>query len=171
MNQSFMRDVGSPRRLCAALLGLCVGVAALGQTVPDAGPISIRTIAEVETTVSVNGREIVRLAPADRLVPADQVIYTLEVRNTDAKATAPAVTFPIPEHLLYLANSAAGPGTEISYSVDGRTFDKPENLTVTGADGRAKPAVAADYTHIRWQFRHRLKPNSVAFVRFRALVK
>jgi uncharacterized repeat protein (TIGR01451 family) len=112
------------------------------------------------------------LAPADRLVPADQVIYTLEVRNTDASAvSAPTVTYPIPEHMVYIANSAIGPGADVSYSVDGRSFDKPENLKVPTTAGGLRPATPADYTHIRWQFKHALKANSTAFVRFRALVK
>jgi hypothetical protein len=34
-----------------------------------------------------------------------------------------------------------------------------------------RPATAADYTHIRWQLKHSLKGNSVAFARFRAVVK
>jgi hypothetical protein len=73
------------------------------------------------------------------------------------------VTYPIPTHMIYVADSAIGPSAELSYSVDGgRTFDRPENL---------QPHVAADYTHIRWQMIHSLKGNSTAFLRFRALVK
>jgi hypothetical protein len=65
-----------------------------------------------------------------------------------------------------------GPGAEVSYSVDGgRSFERAEYLTVQGPDGRLRPAVAADYTDIRWQLKNSLKANSVAFVRFRALVK
>ena len=114
-----------------------------------------------------------KLVPADRLVPGDRVIYTLEVRNTGATALdAPTVTHPVPEHTRYVADSAVGPGAEVSYSVDGgRSFERPENLTVQGPDGRLRPAVAADYTDIRWQLKNSLKANSVAFVRFRALVK
>jgi uncharacterized repeat protein (TIGR01451 family) len=161
-----------PRFWRQLLLGACLGVAVHAQTPSSADSISVRTIAEVETRVTVAGHEVVKLAPADRLVPADQVIYTLEVHNTDASAaTAPTVTYPIPEHMVYIANSAIGPGADVSYSLDGHSFDKPENLTVPGTDGRLRPATAADYTHIRWQFRHSLKANSTAFVRFRALVK
>ena len=72
----------------------------------------------------------------------------------------------------YLADSAAGPGADVSFSVDGgRTFDLPENLLVAGPAGQWRPATAADYTHIRWQLKHRLNVNSVAFARFRAVVK
>ena len=72
----------------------------------------------------------------------------------------------------YLDDTAAGPGAQITFSVDGgRTFDAPENLRVVGADGQRHAATAADYTHIRWQLKHILKGRSVAFARFRAVVK
>jgi hypothetical protein len=134
---------------------------------------SVRAIAEVEVT-SLNGeRETVKLAPADRVVPGDQVIYTLEIRNKGAMSLPPPrVDYPIPEHMRYLDDTAAGPGAEITYSVDGgRTFDRPENLKVRGPDGQKRTATAADYTHIRWQLKNILKGKSVAFARFRAVVK
>jgi uncharacterized repeat protein (TIGR01451 family) len=154
-----------------AFLALFLGLIAAAQEVPN--PISIRAIAEVESKTTQHGREVVKLIPADRVVPGDRVIYTLEVRNTAATAVpAPTVTHPVPEHMLYVADTAVGPGAEVSYSVDGgRSFDRAENLKVQGADGRMRPAVAADYTDIRWQLKNSLKANSTAFVRFRALVK
>jgi uncharacterized repeat protein (TIGR01451 family) len=142
----------------------------VGQIPPD--PLVIRSIAEVESRSRAAGREIVKLIPADRVVPGDRVIYTLEVRNTGATALeTPIVTHPVPEHMRYVADSAVGPGAEVSYSVDGgHSFERAENLKIL-ADGRLRRAVAADYTHIRWQLKNSLKANSVAFVRFRALVK
>jgi uncharacterized repeat protein (TIGR01451 family) len=119
------------------------------------------------------GREIVKLIPADRVVPGDRVLYTLEVRNTGATALdSPIVVHPVPEHMRYVAGTAVGPGAQVTYSVDGgRTFERAENLNVAGPDGNPRLAVAADYTHIRWQLKNSLKANSMAFVRFRALVK
>lgn len=140
---------------------------------PAVDPIAVKTIAEVASKHAEGGRETSKLVPADRVVPGDEVIYTLVVRNTGAAAVAlPAITKAIPEHMVYIGDSAVGPGAEVSYSVDGgRTFDRAENLVVQGADGQPRPAVAADITHIRWQLKNGLKSNSVAFVRFRALVK
>jgi uncharacterized repeat protein (TIGR01451 family) len=157
--------------LCAVLLALLPAVLAVGQV--QGSPLAIRSIAEVESRSLAAGREVVKLVPADRVVPGDRVIYTLEVRNTGAAALdAPVVTHPVPEHMRYVADSAVGPGAEVSYSVDGgRSFERAENLKVLGVDGRPRPAVAADYTDIRWQLKNSLKANSVAFVRFRALVK
>lgn len=157
--------------LCGAAASLLLAAAAAGQLRGD--PLAIRSIAEVESRSLVAGREVVKLIPADRVVPGDRVIYTLEVRNTAATAVdAPVVTHPVPEHMRYVADSAVGPGAEVSYSVDGgHRFGRAESLKVPGADGRPRPAVAADYTDIRWQLKNSLKANSVAFVRFRALVK
>jgi uncharacterized repeat protein (TIGR01451 family) len=136
-------------------------------------PIAVKVIAEVESKRTEAGREVVKLVPADRVVPGDQVIYTVQVRNAGAAAVeSPTVTEALPEHTRYIADSAVGPGAAVSYSVDGgRTFDLVENLSVQGPDGHPRPAVAADITHIRWQLKNSLKSNSVAFVRFRAVVK
>jgi uncharacterized repeat protein (TIGR01451 family) len=157
--------------LCGTVLTLLVVAGAVGQA--PGNPLAIRAIAEVESRTRASGREIVKLIPADRVVPGDRVIYTLEVRNTGATALdAPIVIHPVPEHTRYVADSAVGPGAEVSYSVDGgHRFGRAENLKVPGVDGRLRPAVAADYTDIRWQLKNSLKANSVAFVRFRALVK
>jgi uncharacterized repeat protein (TIGR01451 family) len=165
-------DTQTPKRKGGgALFALFLASIAMAQGAPDL--ISIKTVAEVESKTTERGREVVKLIPADRVVPGDRVIYTLEVRNTGAAAVAaPTVTHPVPEHMLYIADTAVGPGAEVSYSVDGgRSFDRAENLKVPGADGRMRPAVAADYTDIRWQLRNSLKANSTAFMRFRALVK
>jgi uncharacterized repeat protein (TIGR01451 family) len=157
--------------LRAAAFASVLASAATAQPISNA--ISVRAIAEVETTISLNGREARKLVPADRVVPGDQVLYTLEIRNTGTSAVlSPSVPFQIPDHMRYVADSAAGPGAEVSYSVDGgHIYDRPENLKVAGPKGQMRLATAADYTHIRWQLRHSLKGNSVAFARFRAVVK
>jgi uncharacterized repeat protein (TIGR01451 family) len=152
-------------------LGLCLRSFAAAQGTAD--PLDIKAIAEVESKSMVAGREVVKLIPADRVVPGDRVIYTLEARNTGVRALeSPIIIHAVPDHMRYIADTAVGPGAEVSYSVDGgRSFAHAEELKVQGADGRPRPAVAADYTHIRWQLKNSLNANSVAFVRFRALVK
>jgi uncharacterized repeat protein (TIGR01451 family) len=153
-----------------ALLAAGFALPAAGQAISD--PIVIKAIAEIELP-TLEGHETSKLVPADRVVPGDRVFYTLEVRNTGAAAVAsPIVTYPVPAHIQYLADTAVGPGTVVSFSVDGgRSFDTAENLKIKAEDGSLRAAVAADYTHIRWQLKKSLKVNSVAFVRFRALVK
>ncbi len=101
------------------------------------------------------------------------MLYTLEIRNAGPIAIiAPTVTDPIPAHMTYVADSATGPGAEVSYSVDGgHTFERPENLRVVGPDGRLRAAKPMDYTHIQWKLKKTLKSKSIAFARFRAVVK
>jgi uncharacterized repeat protein (TIGR01451 family) len=138
-----------------------------------ADPISVKAIAEVEQSSQAQGRESTKLIPADRVVSGDSVFYTLEVRNTaPTSVQRPVITYAVPAHMTYAADSAVGPGTEVSYSVDnGQSFDAPENLRIQEPGGKVRGATAADFTHIRWQLKNALKGNSVAFVRFRARVK
>jgi uncharacterized repeat protein (TIGR01451 family) len=161
-----------------ALVVLGIAMAANGQSRAAAAEaqgdsLAVKASAEVETKISLNGRDTIKLMPADHVVPGDELIYTLEIRNTGAAPVlVPSVRFAIPHHMRYIADSAAGPGADVSFSVDGgRTFDLPENLQVAGPAGRLRPATVADYTHIRWQLKQRLNVNSVAFARFRAVVK
>ncbi len=138
-----------------------------------ADALAVKTIAEVESKSTENGRSVVKLVPADRVVSGDRVIYTLEVRNVGATAVvAPAVIEAIPDHMRYIADSAVGPGAEVTYSVDGgHRFAPADALKVEVSDGPMRPALAADYTHIQWKLKNDLKANSVAFLRFRAVVK
>jgi uncharacterized repeat protein (TIGR01451 family) len=167
--------------LCFALT-LAAGVKADGpasaadplHAVESSAPEIVTTMsAEVERKIIENGHESVRLLPADRVVPGDLVIYTVAVRNDGAvPADGLAFTSRIPEHMVYVANSAVGPGAEVTYSTDGgRTFDRPENLFVDGPLGTTRAAMPADYTHIRWVLRNSLKVHSVALARFRAVLK
>jgi uncharacterized repeat protein (TIGR01451 family) len=155
--------------------GLLITVAVIvgGNCALAADPISVKAIAEVEQSSQAHGHESTKLIPADRVVSGDTVIYTLEVRNTaPVSVPRPVVTYPIPTHMTYTPDSAVGPGTEVTYSVDaGRSFDAPENLRIQEPGGEPRVATAADYTHIRWQLKNTLKGNSVAFVRFRARAK
>ncbi|MDE2349902.1 MAG: DUF11 domain-containing protein [Gammaproteobacteria bacterium] len=135
--------------------------------------IDVRTTAQVLRQLRIDGKPRVTLVPADRVVAGDPVVYTLAVRNVGAApAAAVVVTTPIPPRMRYLAGSAAGPGARVSFSVDGgRTYDAPAKLTVLGRDGKPRAADAADYTNIRWLLQDQLQAGSVAFVRFRAVLR
>src|ERR1700736_2597467 len=153
------------RRVCMALGGLCVMALSSGQATSPA--IEVRAVAEVEIKVGEAGREFAQLVPASRVVPGDEVIYTLEIRNAGPHdVAAPSVIEAVATHMAYLADTATGPGAEVTSSVDdGHTFAVPESLEVLGVDGRPRVAKAIEYTHIRWQLRNILKSKSVAFAR------
>jgi uncharacterized repeat protein (TIGR01451 family) len=148
------------------------GEIAVSATPPSAS-VTITTTAEKIETAHAQGQAPVRLLPADHVVAGDEVIYTLEVRNVGpAPVDDYTFTTAIPAHMVYVADSAVAPGADVSYSVDGgRSYDVPEKLTVHGANGKQRAAVAADYTHIRWIMRNRLKRGSMALARFRAVLR
>ena len=153
------------------LAAVCAASGASGQATLD--HLSVKAVAEVEERSMRAGREVVKLAPAVRVVPGERVIYTLEIRNTgSATLPAPSVIYAIPAHMMYEADSASGPGAEILYSADGgRSFDHPQNLVLNSADGQPTVVKPMYYTHIQWKLRNDLKAKSVAFARFRAIVK
>jgi uncharacterized repeat protein (TIGR01451 family) len=163
------RVIGRRMRLFAG--GLMLLGYSSGQATSPA--LEIRTLAEVATKAVDDGIELVHLSPAERVAPGDLVFYTVEIRNLGGSdAVAPTVTQPVPEHMAYIADSATGPGAEITYSIDGgSSFDRPERLKAQGPDGKEYLAKASNYTHIRWKFKNILKSKSVAYARFRAVVK
>ena len=124
--------------------------------------------------VSFNGREATKLVPADRVVPGDEVIYTLEIRNTGA-ATVPAPERAVSDSRTHALRGGFGGRSRCGGELFGRRRAQlrsaRESPSRRPGEEQPRPATAADYTHIRWQFKHGLKGNSVAFARFRAVVK
>lgn len=128
-------------------------------------------IAEVrERVLAASGRESYQFVPATTLSQGEVVYYTVRIRNrAAAPASAVTVVQRVPANTSYIAGSAAGPGAQITFSIDGgRSFATPERLIVT-VEGKAQQAVAGQYTHIRWQLRNPLAPGAVALARFRAV--
>ena len=155
---------------------MALGLTALaGQAVAaDAGCIVVQNVAELEQTVTdAKGVKTVKLVPAAKVVPGDTVIYTVRFRNRcDKPADNVAVDNPVPEHMHYVAGSATGPNTEITFSIDGGyNFAKPEALRKKDSDGTERAARASEYTNIRWVMRHPLVAGAEGFARFRAVLE
>jgi uncharacterized repeat protein (TIGR01451 family) len=144
--------------------------------VAQAQTVELVTKAEREVDVVEKGVTIKKLAPPQKMVPGDEVIYTVTYTNKTAKpAENITVTNPVPKHTRYRDGSAAGDSAEISFSVDGgKTFTTPDKLTVIAKDksGRegVRPAAGADYTHIRWVIKQSIAPGQSGTVRFRAVI-
>ncbi len=158
---------------CLALGMLAATAATPESPAPTTPAVTVETTAERIATRAVGEHKSVQLLPADHVVPGDTVIYTIAVHNTGADPVDGfAFTSTVPEHMVYLARSAVAPGADISFSVDGgRNFDSADKLTVHGANGKQRPAAAADYTTIRWTLRNRLKSGSIVLARYRAQLR
>lgn len=154
------------RIISSLLLVLCSG--------PVMAQVEVTARAEVEIIeTGAQGEQIVRREPATSVVPGTEVIYTITAKNTGTETAGHVVvTNPVPAQTVYVEGSATGAGTVITFSVDGgSTYDAPARLTVPDTDGKPRPAVADDYTHVRWSFTADLAPDQRTPVAYRARVK
>ena len=158
-----------------ATLSLLLLVALPASAVEKKG-IELKSTAEVDIIVKNDKgvNEVVRVAAADtNVAPGDTVIFTTSYEYQGEKpATNVIINNPLPEHMLYLDNTAEGKGTRIDFSVDqGQTFAAANQLKIKDAEGKEQPASAADYTHIRWTIEGALQNGAKGSVSFKAKVK
>ncbi len=129
------------------------------------------TVQKMERVAAPDGSVGARLVPAEKVIPGDDVHYTITFVNdgkTAADAGSVVITNPIPTNTQYIADSAFGSGTTIQFSVDGgKTFHPANELSVV-RDGVKVPATGADYTTIRWVFGPALAPAAQSYVSFNA---
>ena len=138
------------------------------------GHIKLTSVAEVEQQVfNEEGKKEVKRMPAEKVVPGSEVIFTSDYENVSRETAEKAViTNPVPEHMVYVDESARGTGARITFSVDnGRTYDIPARLFVLDAAGRKSPARPGDITHIRWTLEAPLPPGARGAVSFRAVLE
>jgi uncharacterized repeat protein (TIGR01451 family) len=157
-------------RLAALAAGLALAAPAL------AAPKITVTIAQLkEVAEQKGGARTTKLVPATSVSPGDVVEYVLTFRNEgDAPATDANVDDAIPKGTVYLANSAAGEGAEVTFSSDGgKTFAPAVKLTYEfrGPAGAVEKRVAtpAEYTHVRWTLK-KVPPGGTGKVSFRVRV-
>ena len=133
--------------------------------------IKLETVAQVEKeAVSDKGEKTKVLVEAGKVVPGMEVVWTVTAANVCQQA-ADGVTMsnPVPEHMTLVPGSAIGPGSDITFSVDGKQFAPLAQLTVT-ENGATRPARAEEIKHIRWQLKSSLQPGASALGRFRAVL-
>ncbi|MDH4106754.1 MAG: hypothetical protein OEW35_00405 [Gammaproteobacteria bacterium] len=135
------------------------------------GHLNVTTIVQKEeVVVDENGQQSTRLVAAAKVVPGDQVVYTVTFANvSDEAADNIVITNPLPAEMTYVEGSAFGPGAEIEFSADGgKSFAAREKLTVPDEQGGQRQARAEDYTHIRWVMREQVRAGSQGVAQFRA---
>lgn len=168
-NTTLNQGIAAARGAIAAL-ALFAGSAAIAA---EQGCIELKSSAEVEEHYeNEQGQNATRLVPAGKVVPGDEVVWTITATNVCNKSTDNVVIAnPVPEHMTYVADSAMGTGTDIDYSLDGRDFKPAAALTVRDPDGSSRAARPDDYRAIRWTYKASFAPGASGFVRYRAIVK
>ena len=130
------------------------------------------TVFEVVTITAEDGTTRDQWKQPDKLVPGERVGYQIEAIN---KGTEPAadivIANPIPEHTVYVQDSAKGLNTQIEFSVDnGKTFALPAQLFIE-KDGKSVQAQAADYTQVRWKLNQPLAAGASSTVQYIVKIK
>lgn len=139
-------------------------------------PVKFQSTSMVEVIIkNKKGKEEVKLVDAAlaKVVPGDTVVFTNNYRNmTEEPISDIVITNPVPDHVVYLAGSASGEGTDVDFSVDrGKSYGKPNKLFVKNEKGKKVKATEVDYTHIRWTVRLNIDPGKGGFVSFKGKIK
>jgi uncharacterized repeat protein (TIGR01451 family) len=166
------RSRPQPSRFAFALIG--VAVAGAAQPPPQAPRPDLVVSSMLERiTGTVPGTGTVALEPTagNAGSHAEELIYNVVFSNVGGKLLdGVRITSPVPADMRYVAGTASGPGGQALFSVDqARTFGRPEELTVATADGRARRADAADYTHVRFVLDAPIDAGTTGTVRFRVV--
>lgn len=140
----------------------------------EPGQVTLESMIQKEIeVVNEDGEKEVQLVEAGNAIPGDELIFTVTYTNQGAEPAENVVLVnPVPEHTEYIRESAGGKATTITFSVDGGgSYDLPDNLKVTGEDGKPRTAMAREYTHLRWVRTGPLSPGESGKVVFRVRLK
>ncbi len=149
-----------------------MGLLLLGSTHLAAKQGHIKLTSQAEKIITVKdeqGNSVNKLIPAVKVLPGEIVQYTNTFENTSSeRADNIGITNPIPEHTVYVPNTATGDNFIITYSVNGgNSWGTATTLKVKGSDGEMYQAKPKDYTHIRWQYGKSLNPAEKKSVSYR----
>lgn len=143
----------------------------LGSAAATQADVTLNTsVARVSMVAEGTGVE--QLENVSDVLPGDVLRYTIVFANTstqDVAAGSVVITNPLPEGTEYLAGSAAGADTIITFSVDDENFAGPDSLMV-GEGASARAATASDYRSIRWTYERLLGAGESSEVSFDLLI-
>jgi uncharacterized repeat protein (TIGR01451 family) len=162
------------KTLLALTLGICLPLSVGAAPKPE---LVLKMKAEKEVTITDRGgasrtewREVASLKPGEL------VRYTITCTNSgSSEARNPVIVDPVPTGTVYIAGSAEGKNSEITFSMDGRKFEsapllkyRTKGIGVTGQEMVVTPEM---YTHIRWKFIKPFPPGGSGWVSFKVKVR
>lgn len=169
MTQGNYRYIGKHAGF-AALLACALTSTAFAQAPKDC--VKLENIAQTEKeVVDAKGVKSKVLEPVGKVIPGTEVVYSIRASNVcQVNSDNVAINNPVPQHMVYVPNSANGAGSDITFSLDGKTFVPIAQLKVQ-ENGALRPARADEIRHIRWEFKSSLKPGASAVAQFRAVLE
>jgi uncharacterized repeat protein (TIGR01451 family) len=157
-----------------ALFSLIGMLACPAHAAPEAKQnITLKNVAEVEVEVTVpNGKKEKKREPVKKAVPGTEVIFTTTFSNAGTKPAGNIViTNPVPDNTSYVGGSGSGANTDITFSVDGGKFFSTSDKLKIKKDNKERPALPAEYTHIRWSYKGELAAGKSSDVSFKVVIK
>lgn len=111
-----------------------------------------QTVQKEVTVVGADGTPQRVLESADKVVPGERIVYTLNYTNDEAEAASDIVlTMPIPKEVTFVEGSADARNATVTYSADnGQSFGSRQSVMLLDGAGNVRAASAADLTHVRW---------------------
>jgi len=138
--------------------------------------VVLRVAAQKEVVLTdQNGKSRIAWVEARTLEPGAVLRYVISYKNEGKReARNIVIVGPIPAGTAYIAQSAEGKNAEISFSLDGRTFQSPPLLRYR-VKGPAVPDVELSatpnmYTHIKWKLDKPTPPGGSGTVSFKVKV-
>jgi len=152
-------------KILLAVLALLLPAAAMAA---DGVSLVSKVFVEHVETASDGSTTTTRAEP-DVVIPGDRLVFQLSFRNEGAApATDLVLTNPVPDSVSF----AGTDDQSAEVSVDGgKTWGALSSLTVVLADGIARPAQAADVTHVRWTLGDPVPSGGAGELSFRGVVK
>jgi uncharacterized repeat protein (TIGR01451 family) len=103
------------------------------------------------------------------VTPGDKLVFVVKYKNA---GTAPAEKFvltnPLPKAVAFNGTSD---GLEVVSIDDGKTWGFLSNLRLQDTDGKSRPALMSDVTHIRWNLNRPIAAGSEGKLIFRGIVR
>ena len=150
------------------------GLAAFSLTaIAEDGPIKItNTVMKEVIEKNALGEEVIRYVVPGTAIPGNTMLYTITFENIgDKPASGIVINDPLPNNSKYIANTATGKNTKITFSVDGENFNVPSKVKLNDASGKVWTASADKYTHIRWIYTKDLLPGEIGKATFKTKIK
>jgi hypothetical protein len=170
---SALRVARLANTLAAVLFSCALGIVVPAQESPRAAHdlIVSSTLERIIAAPDGDAAASVRIASDTVASHADQLVVSVRFTNASEHILdSIRITSPVPADVQYVPHSASGPGSEALFSVDnGRSFGRPDELTLPAPAGGVRSADPADYTHVRWVLRAPLDAGATGIARFRAV--
>jgi uncharacterized repeat protein (TIGR01451 family) len=147
-----------------------LGSMAMASAAFAASPIQLSSDIYVEkVSKKADGSSAVTLVAPNTVLPGDQLIFVVHYKNAGSQAAEGfVVTNPIPRSISF---SGTSDGTEIVSVDGGKSWGEIEQLRVSSGEGRTRPALMTDVTHVKWKLTKSLAAGAAGKLIFRGTVK